>query len=236
MEILPAIDLRGGNCVRLVQGRYDRETVFSDDPAAMAKRWEAEGAQRLHVVDLDGARDGEPKNLDAVTAIVRAVKIPVQLGGGIRTPEIARRALDLGVQRVIIGTAALDPEVAKTIIEDLGESVVAGIDTRRGRVAARGWLDDTEVSAIELGRRLAAAGVRWIVFTDIMHDGMLVGPNLPALREMVEGVDASIIASGGITTVEDVRAVRDAGAAGAIIGTALYTGRLDLKDVLEAAC
>ena len=236
MEIIPAIDLRGGNCVRLVQGRYEQETIFSSDPAAMAKHWESEGAQRLHVVDLEGARDGEPKNINAVRAIVRAVKIPVQLGGGIRTPAIARRALDLGVQRVIIGTAALDPEVVKTITDDVGESLVAGIDARGGLVAARGWLDHTEVSAIKLGQRLAAAGVRWIVFTDIMRDGMLVGPNLTALGEMVEGVDASIIASGGITTVEDVRAVRDAGAAAAIIGMALYSGKLTLKDALEAAC
>ena len=236
MEIIPAIDLRAGRCVRLVQGRYDRETVFSDDPVAMAGHWEQQGAPRLHVVDLDGAREGEPKNLPVVREICGSVKVPVQLGGGIRSEETARRVLDIGVQRVIIGTAALDPAVAQVIIGALGESVVAGIDARAGRVAVRGWLDTTEVGALDLARRLVGLGARWIVFTDIARDGMLTGPNVPALREMVEGVKASIIASGGIKSVDDLCAVRDAGAAGAIVGTALYTGRIDLREAIEAVC
>jgi len=236
MEIIPAIDLRGGRCVRLVQGDYARETVFADDPVAMARRWEQQGATRLHVVDLDGAREGEPRHLDVASAIARAVAIPIQLGGGIRSPDAAQRALDSGVDRVIVGTAALDPDMAGNIIDAVGESAVAGIDARDGRVAVRGWLDTTDIAALDLARRLTAIGMRWIVFTDIASDGMLEGPNLSALRDIVEGVDASVIASGGITTVDDIRAVKETGAAGAIIGSALYTGRITLAQALGAAC
>jgi len=236
MEILPAIDIRGGKCVRLVQGDYARETVFGDDPAAMARHWEQHGATRLHVVDLDGAKAGEPRNLDVVGRIIEAVSIPVELGGGMRSVEIARRALDLGVERVIIGTAALDPEMARGLFGALGEKAVAGIDARDGRVAVRGWLDVSDVRAVDLARELVGMGAKWVVFTDIGSDGMLQGPNLPALREMVEGVAANVIASGGITTAEDVRAVKDTGAAAAIIGRALYEGRVTLEEAMEAAC
>lgn len=236
MEILPAIDIRGGKCVRLVQGDYARETVFGDDPAAMARHWEQHGATRLHVVDLDGAKAGEPRNLDVVGRIIEAVSIPVELGGGMRSVEIARRALDLGVERVIIGTAALDPEMARGLFGALGEKAVAGIDARDGRVAVRGWLDVSDVRAVDLARELVGLGAKWVVFTDIGSDGMLRGPNLPALREMVEGVAASVIASGGITTAEDVIAAKGAGAAAAIIGRALYEGRVTLEEAMEAAC
>jgi phosphoribosylformimino-5-aminoimidazole carboxamide ribotide isomerase len=236
MEVIPAIDLRGGKCVRLVQGQYDQETVYSDDPPAMARHWESLAASRLHVVDLDGAKTGEPRNLDVVAAIVRAVDIPVQLGGGIRSKEVARRALDLGVQRVIIGTAALDRGRTQQMLESLGDAVAAGIDAREGRVAVRGWLDTTDVEALELARQLDAIGVRWIVFTDIERDGMLTGPNVQSLHAVASQVKASIIASGGITSIEHLHAVRRAGADGAIVGTALYTGRLDLKEAIEAVC
>jgi len=236
MEILPAIDIRGGKCVRLVQGDYARETVFGDDPAAMARHWEQHGATRLHVVDLDGAKAGEPRNLDVVGRIIEAVSIPVELGGGMRSVEIARRALDLGVERVIIGTAALDPEMARGLFGALGEKAVAGIDARDGRVAVRGWLDVSDVRAVDLARELVGMGAKWVVFTDIGSDGMLRGPNLPALREMVEGVAASVIASGGITTAEDVIAAKGAGAAAAIIGRARYEGRVTLEEAMEAAC
>jgi len=236
MEIIPAIDLRGGKCVRLVQGRYDRETVFSDDPVEMARRWEREGARRLHIVDLDGAREGQPRNLAVVEGIARAVEIPVQLGGGIRSEETARQALAAGVQRVIIGTAALDRASARRMADALGEALAAGIDARDGRVAVRGWLEMSEVKAVDLAREMAGLGIRWIVFTDIGQDGMLAGPNTSALRELVKASRASIIASGGISSAADIRAVKEAGAAGAIIGTALYTGRLSLKEALEAAC
>jgi phosphoribosylformimino-5-aminoimidazole carboxamide ribotide isomerase len=235
MEIIPAIDIRDGKCVRLIQGDYAREMVFGDDPAAMARHWEQHGARRLHVVDLDGARTGEPRNLDVVADIVKAVDIPVELGGGMRSEEIARRALGLGVDRIIIGTAALNPVAGRTLFTALGERAVAGIDARDGQVAVHGWLDVSDVKAVDLARELTALGVKWIVFTDIGSDGMLRGPNLPALREMVERVDANVIASGGITTVEDVRAVNSTGATAAIIGRALYEGRLTLEEAMAAA-
>ena len=236
MEILPAIDLRGGKCVRLLQGDYDRETVFSDDPPAMARHWESLGATRLHVVDLDGAKEGAPRNLAVVRDICAAVSIPVQLGGGMRDVSIARQALGAGVDRVIVGTAVLDPGAAAEFVTSLGDRVVAGIDARDGFVAVRGWLDTTEIRAVALAKKLVALGMRWVVFTDIRSDGMLKGTNIPALKDMVESVDASVIASGGITTIDDLRAARDAGAAGAIVGRALYAGSLDLKEAIEALC
>jgi len=236
MEIIPAIDLRAGQCVRLVQGDYGKETVFSEDPVEMARHWEEQGAPRLHVVDLDGAREGQPRNLSVVADICGAVAIPVQLGGGIRDKLTASRALDMGVQRVIIGTAALDRAVARRLAASLGESLVAGIDARDGMVAVRGWREATQTKAVHLARDLVALGFRWIVYTDIASDGTLKGANLPAMREMIKAVpDARVIASGGVTTVEDVRRLKQAGAAGAIIGMALYTGRLSLQEALEAA-
>jgi len=236
MEVIPAIDLRGGKCVRLLQGRYDRETVFSDDPVAVAARWQSQGARRLHIVDLDGAKEGEPRNLEVLSRILHAVDIPVQFGGGIRNQEIARRVLDLGVQRVIIGTAALDAVTAAQIIEALGDSLAVAIDAREGRVSVRGWLETTEVQALDLARQLDALGARCIIFTDITHDGMLTGPNTALLAELIATANAAVIASGGIATIEHLRAVRDAGAAGAIIGMALYSGQLDLKEALTAVC
>ncbi len=236
MEIIPAIDIRGGKCVRLIQGDYAREMVFGDDPVAMAKHWDEHGATRLHVVDLDGAREGEPRNLEVVERIAGAVRMPVELGGGIRTEEMARRALAAGVDRVIVGTAALDKAAALRFAEALGDALVVGIDARDGRVAVRGWLETSDIRAVDLGREMAALGVKWIVFTDIGSDGMLQGPNLCALQEMVSGVDADIIASGGVSSLDDIKAVRDAGAAAAIIGRALYEGRLNLEEAMEASC
>ncbi len=237
MEILPAIDLRGGKCVRLLQGDYARETVFGEDPAAMARHWESLGATRLHVVDLDGAKEGRSCELPTVAAIVREVNIPIELGGGLRTAAAAKRALSLGVDRVILGTAALDRAVAADCLQALGEHFVAGIDARDGKVAVRGWLEATDVRAVELAQELVALGARWIVYTDISTDGMLQGANVAAMRELVEAVpEARVIASGGVTTVDDIRRLKDAGAAAAIIGMALYTGKLKLEDALEAAC
>ena len=236
MEIIAAIDLRGGRCVRLAQGDYAKETVFSDDPVEVAQRWEAQGAPRLHVVDLDGAREGRPRSLSVVADICAAVSIPVQLGGGIRDELTASRALDVGVQRVVVGTAALDREVARRLASALGDSLVAGIDARDGMVAVRGWLEQTRTKATDLARDLVALGIRCIVYTDIASDGMLKGANVTAMRAMIEEVpEAQLIASGGVTTVDDIHKLKEAGAAGAIIGMALYSGRLTLKDALEAA-
>lgn len=235
MEIIPAIDLRGGRCVRLRQGDYQQETIFSDDPVEMARSWVEQGATKLHVVDLDGAREGKPLNFSVVADICAAVPVPVQLGGGIRDEVAARHALDLGVQRVIIGTGALDRALVGELITELGESLAVGIDARDGMVAVRGWLETTALKAVVLARRLAGLGVKWFVYTDIASDGMLKGANVAAMREMIAAVpEASVIASGGVTTVDDIRALKAAGAAGAIVGTALYTGRLNLKDALRA--
>ena len=236
MEVIPAIDLRGGKCVRLLQGDYARETVFSDDPAAMARHWEEQGAPLLHVVDLDGAREGAPRNLSVVREICRSVAIPVELGGGIRDVSTAGQALEAGVGRVIVGTAALDPEAAASFVAELGGAAVAGIDAREGEVAVRGWLDKTDTRAVDLARQLAGLGFQCIVFTDIVSDGMLKGHNVAALREIAEAVEASVIAAGGISRADDVRQVKEAGAAGAIIGMALYSGQLSLREALEAAC
>jgi phosphoribosylformimino-5-aminoimidazole carboxamide ribotide isomerase len=237
MEIIPAIDLRAGKCVRLTQGDYNRETVFGDDPVAIAQQWEALGATRLHVIDLEGAKEGEPRQLEVVAAIIRAVKIPIELGGGIRSEAAARQAINIGVDRVIMGTAALDGEKALRLHEMLGESLAGGIDAHGGKVAVRGWVEITDVNAIDLARWLVNLGIHWIVYTDIGSDGMLEGANIPAMREMIEAVPkARIIASGGVTTVEDIRNLRTAGAAAAIVGMALYTGKLNLKAALEAAC
>jgi phosphoribosylformimino-5-aminoimidazole carboxamide ribotide isomerase len=225
MEIIPAIDLRAGRCVQLVQGDYSRETIFSEDPVEMARRWEEQGAPRLHVVDLDGARDGRPKNLSVVADICAAVGLPVQLGGGIRNELTASRALDVGVQRVIVGTAALNERTAEGLLRSFGDSIVIGIDARDGKVAVRGWLDTTDTSAVDLARKLAGLGLARMVYTDIGTDEMIAA--VPKVE---------VIASGGITSVEDVRALRKAGAVGVIIGTALYTGKLTLEEALEAAC
>jgi phosphoribosylformimino-5-aminoimidazole carboxamide ribotide isomerase len=236
MEILPAIDLRGGKCVRLIQGDYGRETVFGDDPVAIARHWEEQGATRLHVVDLEGAKEGHPCQLDTVAAIAHGVSIPVEMGGGIRTVRIAREVLAAGLERVILGSAALEPAVAAEFASALPGRVVGGIDARDGLVAVRGWLDTTQVRAVDLARELVALGLEWIVYTDIGRDGMLRGANVEAMQSMVEAVpQAKVIASGGVTTVGDIRALRKAGAAAAIVGMALYTGKLKLEDALRAA-
>jgi phosphoribosylformimino-5-aminoimidazole carboxamide ribotide isomerase len=236
MEIIPAIDLRGGKCVRLRQGDYEQETVFSEDPVEMARHWVAQGATRLHVVDLDGAREGTPRNFSVVADICEAVPVPVQLGGGIRDEVTARHALDAGVQRVIVGTGALNHALLRELETELGDSLAVGIDARDNQVAVRGWLETTGLRAIDFAREVIAMGIRWIVYTDIATDGMLKGANIAAMRDMVEAVpEANIIASGGVTTVDDIAALKVAGAAGAIIGMAFYSGKLELKAALQAA-
>jgi phosphoribosylformimino-5-aminoimidazole carboxamide ribotide isomerase len=237
VEVWPAIDLRGGQCVRLQQGDYARETVFGDDPAAMARHWVAQGARRLHLVDLDGARDGIPANLASVEAIVQAVSVPCELGGGIRSEESIRRLLDLGVARIVIGTLALrQPDWFRRMCRQFAGRLVLGIDARNGRVATEGWLATSEASAIDLARELAAAaGLAAIVYTDIATDGMLAGPNVEAMARMQAAVEVPVVASGGITTREDVARLAAVPMAGCIIGRALYEGRLTVPEALAAA-
>jgi phosphoribosylformimino-5-aminoimidazole carboxamide ribotide isomerase len=237
MIVIPAIDLSAGQVVRLERGEMARRTVYSDDPAAMARRWQDEGAERLHVVDLDGAIAGRPVNLEALRAIVAAVAIPVDLGGGLRTLEDIATVLDLGVRWVLLGTSALtSPEVLVAALERFGDAIAVSIDARDGRVAIEGWVETSDLPALELARRVEALGVREIVHTDILSDGMLSGPNLPALREIAGGTNLRVIAAGGVKTLDDIRALRKLeplGVVGAISGRALYTGDLPLAEAIR---
>ncbi len=233
MIIIPAIDIKQGRCVRLLQGEMDRETVFSDDPAAMAVRWESEGASLIHVVDLDGAVEKRPKNLDAIRKIVEKVGIPIQVGGGIRDEETLRMYFDLGVARAVIGSEAVNnPALVESACRLWPGKIVVGIDARNGRVAIEGWTRTTDVSAIELGKQFEDAGVAVINFTDIERDGMRSGPNIEATRQLARAVNIDVVASGGVSSIQDIKNLAPLeadGVVGVITGRALYDGSLDLK-------
>lgn len=236
MLIYPAIDILGARCVRLRQGDYDQETIFGDDPAGMARRWQNEGARQLHLVDLDGARAGHPVNLDVVRLIVASLSIPCQLGGGLREIEHVEEVLNLGVSRVVIGSKAVqNPVWLETLSNQYPNQILLGIDARDGKVATDGWLSTSEVSALELARRCESFPLAGIIYTDISRDGMMAGPNTSAMMEMASAVGLPVIASGGVTELEHVRQLRQHGLAGCIIGRALYEGHLELSDVIEAA-
>ena len=236
MEIWPAIDLRGGKCVRLRQGDYAQETVFGDDPAAMARRWTDQGGQHLHLVDLDAARDGSSANLASVRAIVEAVDIPCELGGGVRSQQRIVELLEVGLARLVVGTRALkEPEWFRQVCRQFPGRLVLGIDARNGMVATDGWLETSQTSAVELARQFDGEPIAAIVYTDIATDGMMGGPNVEAMAEMQRSVDVPVVASGGVTTVDDVRRLAEAGMAGCIIGRALYEGTIDLKEALQVA-
>jgi phosphoribosylformimino-5-aminoimidazole carboxamide ribotide isomerase len=236
VEVWPAIDLRGGKCVRLKKGDYEQETVFGEDPAAMARHWVELGAERLHLVDLEGARQGRPANLESVRAIVRSVRVVCELGGGIRSEETIRELLKLGLRRLVIGTRALqDPDWFRRMCREFPGKLVLGIDAREGRVATDGWLQTSDVPVTELAQQFADEPIAAIIYTDIGTDGMLAGPNLAAMAAMQAAVALPVIASGGVTTQEDVARLAAAGMAGCIIGRALYEGRLTLPDALAAA-
>ena len=235
MQIYPAIDLRGGQCVRLRQGDYAQETVFGD-PAAMASRWVAEGATYLHLVDLDGAKEGRPINGPSVRAIVHAAGIPCQLGGGLRTEADIREVLGWGVDRVIIGTKALtSPTWLDEMTAKFPHQIVLGIDAKNGLVATHGWLDVSTVSAIDLAKRFEKLPLAGLVYTDIARDGMMQGVNAAAMTEMVHATKLPVIASGGVTTIEDIRLLRAIPVAGVIVGRALYEGTVDLREITVAA-
>jgi phosphoribosylformimino-5-aminoimidazole carboxamide ribotide isomerase len=236
MEIWPAIDLRHGKCVRLRQGDYSQETVFGEDPAAMARRWVDAGARRLHLVDLDAAR-GEPSdaNRDAVCAIVDAVKVPCQLGGGVRGDGAIRSLLSLGLRRLIVGSAALkNPGWFATAADAYPDRLAAGIDARGGMVATDGWIETSSTCATELAQdlRRRTSSISAIIYTDIARDGMMAGPNVEALREMELATDIPVIASGGVTTMDDVRMLAESGTFAAIIGRAIYEGTIDLAEAV----
>lgn len=234
MLILPAIDLRGGKCVRLKQGDYARETVFGDDPAAMARRWVGEGAKALHLVDLDGAKAGEPVNGAVIRRIVQAVDVPCQVGGGLRTDADIEAALEMGVARVVLGTRALDdPAWVRQMAQAYPKRIVLGLDARDGKVATHGWLNTSEASVLDVAREFANFPLYAIVYTDIARDGMLEGPNVNGLAALAEAVPLPVIASGGITTLDNVRELISHGLFGCIIGRALYEGQIDLSAVLD---
>lgn len=233
MQIFPAIDLRGGKCVRLRQGDYAQETVFGADPAEMAERWVSDGATYLHVVDLDGAKAGRPINGASIRAIVKSTGVPCQLGGGLRTEDDIKQALGWGVARVIIGTKALEsPAWLKHMAERFPGRIVLGLDAKAGKVATQGWLDVSETDALALARQLAHPPLSAIIYTDIARDGMMQGANVSAMAEMAAAVPLPVIASGGVTTLDDIERLQEGGLAGCIIGRALYEGQLNLREVV----
>lgn len=237
MLVIPAIDIRRGRCVRLRQGRAEQETVYGDDPVALAVRWRDEGARFLHVVDLDGAFEGRPVHLHLVREIVRAVpECGVEVGGGLRDDAAVAGCLDAGVSRVIVGTRALqDPDWLRRLCEEHPGRICAGVDAEGGRVAVKGWREQSRTTALDLATRLRGIGLRAIIYTDISRDGTLEGPNLEATRAFALAADAPVIASGGIGTLEHVRAVARLPVEGLIIGRALYSGDVRLADALRAA-
>ncbi|MBE9544387.1 MAG: 1-(5-phosphoribosyl)-5-[(5-phosphoribosylamino)methylideneamino]imidazole-4-carboxamide isomerase [Proteobacteria bacterium] len=236
MIIIPAVDIKNGKCVRLIQGRMEDETVFSNDPAAMAQKWAHAGAELIHVVDLDGAFEKSPQNIDAVKNIIKTVDTPIQLGGGIRNERTVKTLLDMGVQRVIIGTEAIkNPEWVMQTARHFPGQVVVGIDARNGRVAIEGWTETTDTRAIDLAQRFEDCGVAAINFTDIYRDGMQTGPNITETGRLAKAISIPVVASGGVATIEDIKnllPLETVGVTGVITGKALYSGTLDFKQAL----
>jgi phosphoribosylformimino-5-aminoimidazole carboxamide ribotide isomerase len=236
MIVIPAIDLKEGKCVRLEQGLMDKDTVFNDNPAAQARAWQDQGAELLHIVDLDGAFAGEPKNRAAIEAIIGAITIPSQLGGGIRDIETIEAYLALGLSRVIIGTAAQrNPELVREACARFPGQIVVGIDAKNGMVAVQGWAEVTDITAVDLARKFEDCGVAAIIYTDISRDGMLQGPNLEATKALAEAVSIPIIASGGVSSLKDIEnlmAIEASGVTGVITGKAVYTGAIKLTEAV----
>lgn len=236
MLVYPAIDIRGGLCVRLTQGDYAQETVYGSNPVEVAGRWRQAGAQILHIVDLDAAKSGVPQNLDVIRQIAAAVPLPIQVGGGIRDRAIIEQYLEIGIQQLVVGTQAVrQPEWFREMAEAFPGRLVVGIDAHAGRVATDGWTQASELQPVAMARSLEPLPLAGIVYTDIATDGMLQGPNVPAMAEMAAAVSLPVIASGGVTTAEDIRRLAEAGVAGCIVGRTLYEGRLTLEQALAAA-
>jgi len=240
MIIIPAIDLKDGRCVRLRQGRAEDMVVYSEDPVKMAGRWRDEGAEWLHVVDLDGAFQGRPVHVELIGRIVRFAGIPVEVGGGLRTDTDIESVLEAGARRAILGTRAwAEPDILRGLVARFGDRLAVGIDARDGQVQVKGWTESTAMSALELGRRMEGMGVRCLIYTDTARDGMLAGVNAVAMDALCAAVSCSVIASGGVSSVADVqalRALRHPNLVGAIVGKALYEGRVTLSQLREAAC
>ncbi len=244
MDIFPAIDLLDGQCVRLYQGDYDKSQVFNDNPADMARSWLQQGANKLHLVDLDGAKAGQPVNLAAIASIVEVARqnaakpVQIQVGGGLRTEASVKQLLELGIDRIILGTVAVEqPQLVSDLCQKYPHQIVVGIDARDGKVATKGWLETSEVLATELASRMAQMGAAAIIYTDIHRDGTMSGPNLDALRELASGIEIPVIASGGVSSVRDLLsllALEATGVTGTIVGRALYTGEVNLAEAIRA--
>lgn len=238
MDVIPAIDLLQGRCVRLYQGDYEQSQVFNDNPIEVARLWAEQGASWLHLVDLDGAKIGKPVNLETIAGIVQAVSVPIQVGGGLRDRMAVAQLLNLGVQRVILGTVAVEqPQLVADLCQEFPGQIVVGIDARSGLVATRGWLETSEVLATDLAKQMQDVGVAAIIYTDIHRDGTLTGPNMEALREMATELTIPVIASGGVSSVTDLLsllALEPIGVTGVIVGRALYTGDISLQEALQA--
>ncbi|GAG19530.1 unnamed protein product, partial [marine sediment metagenome] len=235
IEIIPAIDLRHGRCVRLYQGDYEAETVFSDDPLEVALEWQSLGVPRLHIVDLDGAASGEPGNLDIIKEIASAILVPTQLGGGIRQLETIEQLLKAGIERVILGTVAVEePNLVKEACRKFAESIIVGVDAREGYIAIHGWKQQTELNVIEFAKSMTQLGVKRFIYTDISRDGTLTEPNFAAIAELVTAIGCPVIAAGGISSLNHLRMLKQLGVEGAIVGKALYTGDINLKQAIAA--
>lgn len=238
MDVIPAIDLLEGRCVRLYQGDYAQSQVFDENPVNVARQWADQGASRLHLVDLDGAKTGSPVNQPVIAEIIRAIDIPVQVGGGLRDRPRVSETLALGVERVILGTVAIEhPELVEQLCSEFPGQIIVGIDARDGKVATRGWLETSTVDAIDLAQHMADKGASAIIYTDIQRDGTLQGPNKTALRAMAESISIPVIASGGVSSIRDLLSLlslEPLGVSGAIVGRALYTGAVNLKDAIQA--
>lgn len=239
MRVFPAIDIRGGKCVRLFQGDFNQETVFSNNPEEMAQQWASQGATYLHIVDLDGARSGSPVNVFIIKKIIESVQIPVEVGGGVRSLDNIYDLLDMGVDRVILGSVAIDnPNLVKQAAREFGDSVIVGVDAKNGKVAVHGWDDTSEISSTELALRMGDAGITTIIFTDIARDGTLGGVKAETFANLAIRSGLSIIASGGVGSIEDIKALKKYekdGVIGVILGKSIYTGALDLTEAIKVA-
>ena len=234
MIIFPAIDLKDGKCVRLTQGRFDESIIYSSNPVEVAKSFENDGAKYLHIIDLNGAESNDNKNLDTIKEIIKNISIPIQVGGGIRSVEKATKILDAGVSRIIIGTSAIeDFDMLKVLVEKYSEKVIVSIDANHQKVATRGWSTQTEVNAIDLSKKLEKIGIKTIVYTDISKDGMMQGPNFLDYLELSKKSNLNIIASGGVSSLNDVLKLNEIGLYGAIIGKAIYESKINLKEVIS---
>lgn len=232
-EIIPAVDILNGKCVRLKQGRYDAETIYAEDPVEVAKRWESQGAKRLHIIDLDGARTGIPKNIEIIKSIIKETNIPIQAGGGIRNIGIIKELIDFGIDRVILGTTAVNnPNMLSKFCEEFDGQITVAIDVKEGKAATEGWTKVSKKDTITLAKEAIDLGVKRFIYTDISRDGMLTGPNYKGIKEFIDQVTVPVIASGGVATKEDIEKLKEIGSEGCILGKALYEGKINLEEIL----